>query len=212
MAEKKRKTELDIEGIAPPPKVEEPPPPPPPPQSEVVPDEHEDVTAHKASPADKKKKVIIVSVVASLVLIIGISFAIKSKAPAKKKEKPVHVEEKEESPPSPPPSKEQQVKSPKVYNLTLEPFILPIHGKNGDRLIRLGLAIQVSNEDALDEAKENITLIRKSVLFYLNTKDKRDLLDDKSRIKMMEDIKSNVDRSLQSGRALAVLVDEFVVY
>lgn len=210
MAEKKRKTELDIEGIAPPPKAEEPPPPPPPPQSEVAPEEHEDAPERKTSPADKRKKLIIVSVAASFVLILGISFSMKSKAPAKNKEKPVHVEEKEATPP--PRAKEPPVKSPQIYNLTLEPFIIPVHGKNSDRLIRLGLAIQVSNEDALDEAKENITLIRKSVLFYLNTKDKKDLLDDKSRIKMMEDIKSNVDRSLQSGRALAVLVDEFVVY
>jgi flagellar basal body-associated protein FliL len=207
MAEKKRKTELDIEGIVAP-KVEAPPPPPT--REEAPPPEVKEESDEDSSTAAQKKKLIMISVAASVLLIIVIALVVKSRMSGKKEAQKVVQEAKVETRPTPP--KIPPVKIPQLYHYTLEPFILPVRDKNGERLIRLGLTLQLSNEDAIAEAKDNVTLIRKAVLFYINTRDTKELLDAKSRTQMLEDIKFNVDRSLRSGRAQAVLINEFVVY
>jgi flagellar basal body-associated protein FliL len=94
----------------------------------------------------------------------------------------------------------------------MAPFIFQYRKNGEDRFIRLGLAFQMSNEDALAEARENTPLLRRSVTFYMKTRDVRELLSERTRRKILDEIRGNIDKSLKDGRATAVFVDEFVVY
>jgi len=206
---KKRKTELDIETTATSaPAAEEtapgkeeaaapeapPPPPPKPPKRPRKP----------LSPAAKRN---IIIVVAGLIIISGGAMVAKMASGPQKKVKQLrreHVVTPVEKPPD--------AKLPAVHNLVLDPFTFTVKGKGGDRFIRLVLALELSNEYAVGEVQENITLIRNGILFYMGTRDAADLLVETKRKEILQNIQYNVDRSLQEGRVEKVLINELGVY
>ncbi|MBI3580722.1 MAG: flagellar basal body-associated FliL family protein, partial [Nitrospinae bacterium] len=94
----------------------------------------------------------------------------------------------------------------------MEPFIFHCRNNGKDGFIRLGLTFRMSNEEALAEARENTPLLRRSVTFYMKTRDVNELLSERTRRKILEEIRGNIDKSLKDGRATAVFADEFVVY
>jgi flagellar basal body-associated protein FliL len=225
MAEKKRKTELDIEGITPG-KPPEPPPPPPPEEPPPPPVEEE---KHDEKPKSKgNKKIFVIAGAVSVVILVGVIVVVKSHKPALKEEKVVQKEkekekekekpkeqakpEKKHEAPKPPEKKPEQPAFEKVNNLAMEPFILTQKTKEGEKFLRVAFTLQINSEDGVAEAKENMALIRKGILFYLGTKDKNEILDEDGRQAILKDLKYNIDKSLQNGRVVAVLITEFNIY
>ncbi|MBI5178554.1 MAG: flagellar basal body-associated FliL family protein [Nitrospinae bacterium] len=205
---KKRKTELDIEatGAVPAeearavdaPKEEAPqeaPPPPPKPKR------------RPRAPLSAKAKRNIIIAVAALIVLSGASMVAKMASGPRKQVKSYRKERVVT-----PVEKPAETKLPKISNVVLEPFTFTVKGKEGDRFIRLVLALQMSNEFVVGELEENMPLIRTSILFYMNTRDPGDLLVAAKRKEILQNIQYNVDRSLQEGRVETVLINELSVY
>ncbi len=211
---KKRKTELDIESTAPvsaeAAKQEETAP-----QAAPTPQQEAEVPKKPRKPINKRALVIAGAIGAVLIVaVVVVATMTKGHKEARKeehgkageKEKP-----KEVKPPPPPPV--PPVKYNKLTNVVLQPFIFPYKGEGGgDSFIRVVFALQMSNEDVVSELEENLELIRNSVMFYMGTRDKRDLLDVGKRKEILQNMQYNMGRSLQSGRVDAILINEISVY
>ncbi|MBI3794796.1 MAG: flagellar basal body-associated FliL family protein [Nitrospinae bacterium] len=211
MAEKKRKTELDIEGITPQ-KAPEPPPPPaheePPPPPQI----DEPVEEEKPKSKPNKKTLVMAAVVGGILLALVATFLIvrngkKNSATETQKVEKKSVEKKVEKPKEP-----SAPAVPKPVNLPMEPFTLSYKDGGGDKFIRLAFTVQLNGEEGLAEAKENMALIRRGILFYLNSRSKKDLFSENLRGEILKDIKYNMDKSLQTGKVQAVYISEFMVY
>jgi flagellar basal body-associated protein FliL len=208
MVERKRKTELDIEGITAPPKVEAPPPPPPP---APPPPEPAEAELPKEGQLSTRNKIILGAVGAIAVLVIiavALSFRAKKHSPPKLPEK----HEVAKTPPPPAPKKEEESAPVKLNNVVLEPFIFEYKEKNEDRFIRLVFALQMSSAESINEVNHNLPLIRNIIVFFMKTRDKKELLSESARKEILKDLKFTLDRSIQSGRVEAILINELNYY
>ncbi|MBI5636771.1 MAG: flagellar basal body-associated FliL family protein [Nitrospinae bacterium] len=207
---KKRKTELDIDtGAIPAPEA------PPDTGSTPIPLEQEmarDAASARAAGAPFNKNTLIVFgiIIAMMLATIGIAAVALHKktsgvsakkagghgAKAKDAEKHKAAEPKFEA----------------LNNLVLDPFVIPYKDKGQDGFIRVVFALQVNDPEVIDEINNNLPLIRNSVLYAISTRDRADLIDPAKREGLMKDLRYNIDRSLQSGRVDAVLLNALNVY
>ncbi len=206
---KKRKTELDIETGAIP--VQPPAPEPAAPPVSLEQEMAQDAASARQPGKPQNKNIIIVAgIVAAIVLAIIIAVAViqKKKPPAAAKKKDAHAEKAKAAEKH----KAEEVKFEKLNNLVLDPFVIPYKDKGQDGFIQIVFALQVNDPEVIDEINNNLPLIRNSVLFAISTRAQGDLIDPAKRETLMKDIRYNVDRSLQSGRVEAVLLNAINVY
>lgn len=205
---KKRKTELDIEtGAIPVPAA----------QSEAAPPVSlEQEMAQDAASAREPRRPLNKSIIIVFGIIVAVVFAViitvtiiqKKKTSATEKKKDVHGEKAKGAEKH----KTEEVKFEKLNNLVLDPFVIPYKDKGQDGFIQIVFALQVNDPDVIDEISNNLPLIRNSILFAINTHGQADLINPAKRETLMKDIRYNVDRSLQSGRVEAVLLNSLNVY
>ncbi len=206
---KKRKTELDIETGAIP-----VPPPPSEPAAPAVSLEQEmaqdAASARQPGKPLNKNAVIAAGAVMAIVLavVIAVTVVQKKKSSATAKKADVHGEKAKDAEKH----KTEEVKFEKLNNLVLEPFVIPYKNKGQDGFIQIVFALQVDDPDVINEISNNLPLIRNSILFAINTHSSADLIDPAKRETLMKDIRFNIDRSLQSGRVVAILLNAINVY
>lgn len=206
---KKRKTELDIEtGTIP---VQ------PAPSESAAPVSLEQEMAQDMASTQAPRKplnknaMIVAGVIIAIVLaiIIAVTVIQKQKKPAAGKKKgAAHGEQAKGAEKQ----KAEEVKFEKLNNLVLEPFVIPYKDKGQDGFIQIVFALQVDDPEVIDEINNNLPLIRNSILFAITTRGQADLIDPAKREALMKDIRFNVDRSLQTGRVEAVLLNAINVY
>lgn len=207
---KKRKTELDIEtGTIPvQPAPSEPAPPPVSLEQEMAQDA---ATAQAPRKPINKNVIIVAGVIAAVVLaiIIAVTVIQKQKKPAAvKKNGEAHGEKAKDAKKE----KAEEAKFVKLNNLVLEPFVIPYKDKGQDGFIQIVFALQVDDPEVIDEINNNLPLIRNSILFAITTRGQTELIDPAKREALMKDIRFNVDRSLQTGRIEAILLNSINVY
>ncbi len=206
---KKRKTELDIEtGAIPAPAA--------PPESAAPPVSLEQEMAQDAASAGEPRKplnkrvIISIGIIAAVVLaiVIGVAIVEKRKPPAAAKNKDRHGEKAKGAEKK----KAEEAKFEKLNNIVLDPFVIPYKNKGQDGFIQIVFALQVNDAEVIDEISNNLPLIRNSILFAISTHPQGDLIDPAKREALMKDIRYNVDRSLQTGRVDAILLNAINVY
>lgn len=205
---KKRKTELDIEtGTIP---VQ------PAPSESAAPVSLEQEMAQDVASTQAPRKplnknaMIVAGVIIAIVLaiIIAVTVIQKKKPHAAAKKGAAHGEQAKGAEKQ----KAEEVKFEKLNNLVLEPFVIPYKDKGQDGFIQIVFALQVDDPEVIDEINNNLPLIRNSILFAITTRGQADLIDPAKREALMKDIRFNVDRSLQTGRVEAVLLNAINVY
>lgn len=211
---KKRKTELDIDG-------------PSAPAAETAAKEEAapqaapaEAAAEGEKPKEKKErkplniKFILISVL-SFIVLMGVGVAAVFMSSGKKKET-AHKEPPKKAAPEKEKAKKKEPPPPafvKFHNIVLGPFLLPHKGKEGkDALARVVFALQVNDPEVIDEIHGNLPLIRNGIWFVLSSRDPRELGDEEKRRQLLKDLQYNIDRSLQSGRVEAVMLNELEFY
>ena len=208
---KKRKTELDIEtGTIPVPEAL------PKDSTNSIPLEQEMPPQAEAAPEAGKpldKNVLIVfGLIAAIVIVVGIIAGTalhKKKAAAAAGKADVHGEKTREARQQKP---RKEVKFEKLNNLVLEPFLIPYKNAGKDGFIQVVFALQVNDPEVIDEINGSLPAIRSSILYAISTHDQTDLIDPAKREGLIKDLRYNIDRSLQSGRVEAVLLNALNVY
>lgn len=203
---KKRKTELDIETGT----IPAPPEPAPSPIS-LEQEMSQEAASMKGPRKPLNKSMVIVAgifVAVVLAIIIGVTVIQKKRPAAGAEKKEGHAEKTKRAEKH----KAEEFKLEKLNNLVLEPFTLPYKDKGQDGFIQIVFALQVNDPEVIDEINSNLPLIRNSILFAVSTHGQGDLIDPAKRETLMKDIRYNVDRSLQTGRVEAVLLNSINVY
>lgn len=208
---KKRKTELDIDtGTIPAPEA------PPDTGSTPIPLEQEmaqdAVSAREPrTPFNKNTLIVFGIIIAMMLATVGIAALAlhKKKTGVSAKKAHGHGENAKEKGKQKP---KEEVKFEALNNLVLDPFVIPHKEKGQDGFIRVVFALQVNDPEVIDEINNNLPLIRNSVLYAISTRDHADLIDPAKREGLMKDLRYNIDRSLQSGRVDAVLLNALNVY
>lgn len=207
---KKRKTELDIDtGTMPAPEA------PPDTGSTPIPLEQEmaqdaALAREPHTPLNKNVLIVFGIIIAMMLAAAGIAAVAlhKKKTGASAKKADGHGEKTKEAEKH----KAAEAKFETLNNLVLDPFVIPYKDKGQDGFIRVVFALQVNDPEVIDEINGNLPLIRNSILYAISTRDRADLIDPAKREGLMKDLRYNIDRSLQSGRVDAVLLNALNVY
>lgn len=204
---KKRKTELDIDtGAIPVPEAPTKDPGPSlPPEQEMVPQ------APQARKPFNKNILIVFGIIIAIALAVG-GIAVKAlqkKKTVAAKKGAVHGEKTKETGKQKP---KEEVKLEKLNNLVLDPFLIPYKNGGKDGFIRVVFALQVNDPEVIDEINGSLPAIRGSILYAISIHDRTDLLEPAKREGLMKDLRYNIDRSLQTGRVDAVLLNALNVY
>lgn len=207
---KKRKTELDIDtGTIPAPEA------PPDTGSTPIPLEQEmaqDAASAREprTPLNKNTLIVFGIIIAMMLATVGIAALALHK-----KKTGVSVKKERGNGEKAKDAEKHKAPEPKfeaLNNLVLDPFVIPHKEKGQDGFIRVVFALQVNDPEVIDEINNNLPLIRNSVLYAISTRDHADLIDPAKREGLMKDLRYNIDRSLQSGRVDAVLLNALNVY
>ena len=211
---KKRKTELDIDTSfqieTPEVEVEEAEAPPPPleePVEEASPEETEE-TEKKPS---RRNIYIIAGLAVAVIALAGITYSVifggslpEETVTEKETMDETTIEDETAAP-------ETVVPLIPLHNITLEPFILPIGDGEGGGFFQIRFTLELSNEDAVAEVEENLSILRESIFVFLKRHKVEDFTKPSKRKDTILSLTRQLDRSLQNGRVNAVLVTELKI-
>ena len=209
MAKKKRRTELDIDGaIAPAPPAPEPAPPPAPEPAAPHPAEAPAPAVHKRK-VNKAKLLMILSASLGAVTLLGaVSWGvwsfIASRAAEKPKETPAPVAAPAPSAPKAPP-----IVVPPMYGF--QPFHLNYGEGDRERIVKVALAAELSEAKVADEIERNLVLMRENILFYFKSKKLDEFRAQPKRERMEVDIAIILNRAIQSGAILKIMVTDLTI-
>lgn len=198
MIEKKRKTELDIDLTIQPPVAETPPPPEPVAKPEPAPE--------PAAKKPSKRKLYIIAGVSSAVVLLAVITAAVFFGTKEKTVEPV-IETKVIEVTADAPQKPMK----ELNNLPLEPFLLPIKQNGSKGFLRVKFSLLLSNEDAVVEVEENLSLMRETIYLFAKRKELDDFKPSGRRNETMQTLRRLLDRSLQNGRVKNIMITEFTL-
>jgi len=204
----KRKTELDVDPTA---AIEEEAP-----QEEVSTEETPAEESEETPKLKSKKRIIIIGGVVAIVIITGVIlfFVVggeKEPSPTDEvKTDTAKGAEGEKEIVLPPVKK--FVKAKKLINFPMEPFTLFFTENKTKGIFRIRFELQLSNKEVVNEMAENLITFRNTIFVYLKEHTKEDFIDPEKRQKSLDEIRVLLDRSLQNGQVLAVLITESNLY
>lgn len=164
-------------------------------------------------PFERKKLFIIAGAAAAVILVavIGVLLLTGEKKVEKVVEAKVETPEEELEPePEPEPVKLEPLK--KLHNLSLEPFLINYETKGKGQFLKISLAMELSNKEAVAEVDENLVLVRDSIFFFIKGKSLKDFTIPLKRKETLQELKRLLDRSVQNGRVNDVLITELTVF
>lgn len=208
MAKKKRRTELDIDGaIAPAPAPQAAPAPAPEPAA--APAAEAPVPAPHKRKINKAKLLMVISVSLGAATLLGaVSWGIwsfiASRAAEKPKEAPAPI-----AAPAPPPPKTPPVVVPPMYGF--QPFHLNFGEGDRERIVKIAVAAELSEAKVAEEIERNLVLMRENILFYFRSKKLDEFHAQAKRERMEVDIAIILNRAIQSGAILKIMVTDLTI-
>lgn len=120
--------------------------------------------------------------------------------------KPAEVEKIEEEVKNPTPT---PIPYEPLITYDLAPFFLPMDSSEGGKeFLSIQFALEINNEAVRKELDRNLLLIRESILLYIQTKREEDFQNPEKRMDTLSEIKTVINRSLQSGHVKQLFVIE----
>lgn len=200
--DEERKTELDVEPATPKDTQQEQ-------EAQAPPETEKKVEAPTAKKRSRLKIYIIVGLLATAlalgVFVISLLLT-QGKTAEVKPSQNVEEELLELGIPTPTAEVEQ------LKNLLMEPFVISTGGPGSKQFMRIRFSLQLSNEDAITEVKENLDIMREAVYLFVRNRGASDFTIPESRVETLKTLKRILDRSIQNGRVERVMITELSVY
>ncbi len=210
MAEKKRRTELDIDDDLLAPREEAVDAPPAPPEEPEAPP----VGSKEETPSRwTRKKLLIVGGLAlggMLVTAVGVwgTLTYMTDEP-----KPIPTETPTATiAPTPPPPPPPATAKPIAPTYSFEPFIIPIRQGADVQFITLSLAVEMSGPEVEKEIERNLVLVRENIFTVLERARLEDLREEEKRRKLLIEVAIAVNRSIQAGAVMNTMVTGMVTH
>jgi len=195
---KKRRTELDLDLSSEPLIAEEP-------EEAVAPPTQEEGAPPTEEPSTRPKIPIKLVVIVGALLFILTALGIAAYLVLNK---PAEVEKIEEEVKNPTPT---PIPYEIIITYDLAPFFLPMNfTEGGKEFLSVQFALQISNEEVRKELDRNLLLIREGILLYIKTKREEDFQNPEKRTDTLSEIKTVINRSLQSGAVKTIFVIELL--
>jgi flagellar protein FliL len=132
------------------------------------------------TPKKRSKKKLFLLMLLSLMLIGGGAALYYAMQPAPEGDEEAVAEEAEEP-------AEEEKQAPPVF-VTLENFLVNLRDDDGDHYLQLGIVLEVSDQQAVEEMKLQMPRVRNAILLLLSSKQSTDIATMEGKQKLSEEI------------------------
>lgn len=116
---------------------------------------------------------------------------------------------------SPPPEEEQVPVKPDKPEvgpfLQLNPFVVNLSDPTGRRYLRVKIALELKDNEALSEAKDRIPQINDTIILVLSSKTVEEVLAPEGKAELRFEIMNKLNQLLGPGKIRGVYFTQFVV-